>query len=412
MKVMHICTSDINGGAARAAYRLHQAECKMGIDSNMFVQVKASDDSRVIANDRLSRFFSKVVNSFSTKVVHEVAGVDRVSPWSLNIISANNISKKIAEYHPDIVHLHWINSNYLSMNDLEKIDIPIVWTLHDTWPFTGGCHYFWKCNNYKEECRNCPQVQRRRLKNLAHWQWKVKRKAYEKKNIAVVGCSQWISKCAKESSLFKNCIHTSIGNTLDFQVYHPIDKKVARSILGLPMERQIILFGADSGTHDPRKGYDLLIKSLEELDKRVNRANNILLLVFGSNKPKDRDNFPFEVKYYGKLRDDISLALLYSSADVFAIPSREDNLPNTILEAAACGTPSIGFNTDGIPDLIRHKTNGYLAEAFDVEDYASGIVYVLCNSRQLGDEARRIASANNNEAVVAKKYVEIYRKLL
>lgn len=410
MKVVHINTSDISGGAARACYRLHHALLGAGVDSTMLVREQRADEEHIVCATG-GKLAKKIAPRLSRLAVTRLLGVPGHLPFSINMLSAHSIRRELERLQPDIVHLHWINDSFVNLNDLASLPYPIVWTMHDTYPFTGGCHYFGSCERYQSDCANCPQIGRPSLKGAARYQLTKKRAAFEQLNLACVAPSNWLADCARRSSLFKDRTVLAIPNTIDLTAYSPADSKTARELLNLPSEPKIILFGAESATRDPRKGYDLLKEALGLLGKESS-TENILLVVFGASRSHSASPLPFPVRYLGRLHDDVTLRLLYSAADLFICPSREDNLPNTIVEASACGTPAVGFNACGIPDLIIPGETGELATAYDTSSLATAIKRALDHSEQLGAGARRHALATFSESAVATKYLNLYRERL
>ncbi len=375
MKVLLVSHSDINGGAARSAYRLHQGLHKIGIDSQMLVQEKLSDDKAVIApstkwEERISK--SRVaVDALPLKFYRQRQDVTFSFQWL-----PDQVFPKIANFQPDIINLHWINKGYIQIETLAKFSQPLIWTFHDMWAFTGGCHYSQNCDRYTVSCGTCPQLGSSQSWDLSRWVWQRKAKAWKNLNLTVVTPSSWLAKCASSSSLFKDIRIEVIPYGLDTEKYKPINRQLAREILNLPQDKRLILFGSLYATRDKRKGFHLLQGALQELSQ-FGWQDSMELVIFGASQPANPPDFGFKTHYLGKLNDDISLALVYSAADVFVLPSVEDNLPNTILEAIACGTPCVAFNIGGMPDMIEHQKNGYLAQAYKIEDLAQGIAWVL-----------------------------------
>lgn len=407
MKTLQLCSSDISGGAARAAYRLHIGLRKIGIDSYMLVQDKRSDDPYVIGpKTNIQRGKAMVRKGLAPLPLSMYANRKKV-PWSYSWIPSN-VHKKIEEINPDIVNLHWINNGFMNINNLPKIDKPIVWTLHDMWPFTGGCHYAGDCTDYKDGCGNCPQLGSKRERDLSYKGFKKKQKIYSKTDLNIVVLCKWMEECVKESILLSDSNITRIPNGLDTDMFRPIEKDIAREILGLPKDRKIVLFGAMNSTSDKRKGFEYLKEALDILSKK---EKDLLLVVFGSSYDKDIEKLPFETKFLGRLNDDQTLALAYSSASVFVAPSKEDNLPNTILESFACSTPCVSFDIGGFPDMIEHKVNGYLAKHFNTKDLAKGIQYCL-NKEGMGKKGMEKVMREYTLEVQAKRYVGFYEQLI
>ncbi|NES73833.1 MAG: glycosyltransferase, partial [Okeania sp. SIO2D1] len=264
---------------------------------------------------------------------------------------------------------------------LAKLQRPIIWTLHDMWAFTGGCLYTQDCEGYLNSCGKCPQLNSNNSWDLSRWVWQRKKRAWKNLDLTIVTPSSWLADCARSSSLFKDLRIEFILNGIDTQVYKPFAKDLARKILNLPLNKHLILFGSLKATSDPRKGFPLLKKALQELTKSET-SDNLELIVLGASQPESDSQLELKTHYLGTLRDDLSLALVYSAADVFVLPSVQDNLPNTILEAIACGTPCVAFKIGGMPDMIDHQKDGYLVQPYQTEDLAKGISWLL------GDEER------------------------
>jgi len=373
MKVLIVNTSDIQGGAARAAYRLHQSLQKIEIDSKMLVQKKTSVDPAVISPDTKSRRLEAVLRpQFDKLTVNRYRNKTRTL-FSPAWVPFSNVAERINNIKPDVVHLHWIAGGMLRIEELEKIKAPIVWSLHDMWAFTGGCHYDEDCGKFVAHCGKCPVLGSIKTSDLSYKIFNRKLKTYAKiKNLSVVGLSRWLAESAEQSLLFKNKHVVNLPNPIDTNVFKPLDKDIAREMLGIPEGKKIILFGAMSATSDPRKGFVELSSALKLLDMK-----GVELAVFGSNKPEAALNFNFPVCYLGRFHDDLSLSILYSAADVMVVPSLQENLSNVIMESLACGTPVVAFNIGGNPDMIDHWQNGYLAKPYDPADLACGINYVL-----------------------------------
>lgn len=405
IRVLEVNTYDIRGGAARAAYRIHQAMRAYGIDSHMHVNQSISGDwtvkgpstyiSKTISNLRhaLGALSSRMLRT-TNPVLH-----------SLNFLPSS-WPKKFNNSDADLVHLHWINHEMLSIGDIGRINKPIVWTLHDMWAFCGAEHYTddfrWRDGYLKN---NRPAYEGGLDLNRLVWKHKLKK---WDRPINIVTPSNWLAKLAKESVLMKEWPVTVIPNAINTNTWRPIDKNIARKLLNLPIDTPLIVFGAIGGGLDPRKGYDLLLGALEFFREQ---HVELELVVFGQLEPKYPSDLGFKTHYLGHLHDDITLSLLYSSADALVIPSRVDNLPNTGVEAQACGTPVVGFKVGGLEDIVEHKKTGYLAKAFDKEDLAYGIAWVL-NDRQrhkeLSINARSVAENKFSYPVVAKQYYETY----
>lgn len=414
MKILHINTGE-NGGAAIAVRRLNTALNRYGnVESLMCVKTKSSDTHNTV-----------LLKCYNSHLIQKIAGAcsDKLLLWfkpdGSTVFSAylfpNNIDRFVAALQPDIIHLHWIADNFISPNSLKKIaklHVPVVWTLHDTWPFTGGCHYFGECQQWRDTCTHCPVLQRRVPCDLAHMQWKNKRQAYKNLCPTIIGLSRLFCNSIRQSSLLRSFRLEHLPNPIDINVFRPVASDLARQILGLPLERKLILFGACSATSDRRKGYDLLATALNILPSEY--RSQLSCIVFGASHEGDMPALPFPTHFLGILHDGVTLALAYSAADVFVCPSREESFSNTTLESLSCGTPVVGFSVGGIPDMVDHKINGMLATPYNSHELADGIVHILASDecrREMGEAARKKAS-RYDMSVVASRYVTLYKNLL
>lgn len=378
MKVLQVSATDIIGGAGIATYRLHQGLRGLGVASQMLVMRKATTDPTVHRLADQFNAISRVQRRFAQRLHQHALTQNPRKPdsayWSLNH-RPYPIADVINAFNPDIVHLHWIGDNFVPVQQFRKINAPLVWTLHDMWGFTGGCHYAGDCTEYRQSCGNCPQLTQPEPDDITYHIIQHKIRAWNNLPIAVVTPSQWLRDCVSDSLVLGWKDKHVIPNGIDTTQFKPIDSDSARTAFNLPHHKKLVLFGAFGGTGDPRKGFAYLRMALQNLPD----DSDIELVVFGSEQAQHLDlNLP--VHQVGRLRDHVSMALLYSACDVFVLPSMQDNFPNTILEALACGTPCVGFDVGGLSDLIQHRTNGYLAQLKNTDDLASGIQWVLAQT--------------------------------
>jgi len=410
MKVLIVNTSDIGGGAARAAHRLHEALLGQGVDSQMLVQENKSKEYRVLlpSEKKTKKIFNKVRPFIDQAFLYKYKNRSK-TPFSVSFLPSKDVIKKINELEPDVVHLHWVCAGFLNIEDIGLIKKPIVWSLHDMWPFTGGCHYDENCGKYVNSCGSCKVLQSKSDNDLSRKIWERKKKNFSKKNINVIGLSRWLEKCAKESFFLKKSKVVNLPNPINPIIFKPVNKTIARELWDLPNEKKLILFGAMNATGDLRKGFKELSNALYEL-----QSKDVELVIFGSSEPKQSQNFGFKTHYLGQLSDDVSLATLYSAVEIMVVPSLQENLSNAIMESLSCGTPVIGFNIGGNSDMIDHKINGYLAKPFDPSDLARGIEWVLNapNYEELCKNAREKVLREFDYKVVAPKYIELYQEIL
>jgi glycosyltransferase involved in cell wall biosynthesis len=410
VKILIVTASDINGGAARATYRLHRALLDADIDSQLLVQTKTSDDYTVLASaSKIQKGLAKLRPTLDALPVQFYKNRTKTL-FSPSYLPSFGLADKINALTPDLVHLHWINGGMLRIEELDKINAPIIWSLHDMWAFTGGCHYDEGCEGYKIQCGNCKVLASDKESDLSRRIHNSKAKVFERlENLTIVGLSQWLANCAKSSQLLKNKRIVCLPNPIDTSIFSPFNKLKARELLNLPQDKKLILFGAMGATSDPRKGFIKLSSALQNMDLK-----NTELVVFGSSKPQMAQGFKQKAHYLGQLHDDISLRVLYSAADVMVVPSLQENLSNAIMESMACGTPVVGFDIGGNGDLIDHQQNGYLAKPFDIDDLAKGIEVILNskNYTELCQSARNKVLREFDSHIVADKYIGLYKQLI
>ncbi len=413
MKVLHISTFDTAGGAAIAAYRLHRGLQNISVDSQMLVRARLSDDKAVaMPKTNLGKSAARLRASLDSLPLRSYHNVDHhaFSPqWVLDGIAA-----QVAQLTLDVINLHWVCNGYLQIETISKLKKPLVWTLHDMWPFTGGCHYSEECDRYINSCGACPQLKSNKDWDLSRSVWQRKAKAWKNLNLTIVSPSHWLAQCARKSLLFRDLRVDVIPHGLNIERYKPINKKVARYSFNLPEDKQLVLFGAVSATQDRRKGFDLLQLALQKLGQSQWKEK-IELVVFGSSQPENSVNLGFNVHYLGRLKDDTSLALVYSSADVMIVPSVQEAFGQTASESLACGTPVIAFAGTGLGDIVEHQRNGYLARPFEIEDLTQGIVWVLENKeryQKLCDRAREKAEQEFSLDLQAHRYLSLFREIV
>jgi glycosyltransferase involved in cell wall biosynthesis len=405
MKILHVSETDISGGAARATYRIHNALKNAKVNSRILVNHKISDDESIIGPNtnyqkimvRLRMLIANRIVKFqksNNKILHSPALFP--SQW-LNKINKTDV---------DLVNLHWINAEMLSIKDIPKINKPLVWTLHDMWAFCGSEHISYDkryINGYTSKNRPSDE----KGLQLNKWIWNLK-KHYWKNPINIVTPSNYMAKCVSNSYLMKDWPVTVIPNTINTHVWKPIKMKLARDIMNFPNDCPIICFGA-IGINQYHKGFDLLKSSLKLL---INEIKDLQLIVFGQSKPHDEIDLGFPIHYTGYLNDEMSLRLIYSSSNVLVVPSRFESFGQTASEAQACGTPVVAFNFSGPKDIVSHKETGYLAKYCDIEDLAKGIKWTIENYNSLNNKSRNNAIKKFSYEIVSNKYKKLYKKIL
>ncbi len=420
MKVLYLNTYDTKGGAAIACYRLNEAmQQYTDVSTQWIVNQKSSDNDEIVnlsdgwigdkkAKGRLG--LEKLLFLF-----HEKSKDVRFD------FSTASTGVDIAD-HPlvleaDIIHMHWINQGFLSLKGIEKLaqtGKPIIWTLHDMWAMTGGCHNPRGCDHYLQQCGNCPFLRKPSSNDLSHKIWNRKREIYNQMNLTVITPSQWLGGRAKESGLLAEQQILNIPNTLSNDIFYPSDQKDARKKLGLPENKLLLTFIAEIPSK-PAKGFYYLKKGLQLLAERNSTLKDkVELLIIGNVKDDVFRDFPFPLRFSGYIDSSYVMTDYYRAATLFLLPSLEENLPNTLMEAMACGTPAVAFNTGGIPEMINHKDNGYLAEYKSAEDLANGILWCLQGDhrlKKLSNEAIAKFKNTYDPEVIARQHQELYESL-
>jgi glycosyltransferase involved in cell wall biosynthesis len=405
MKILLISTFESNGGAAIACKRLYEALKSEGADVKMLVGIKQSkDDSiRAIIDNYFKRF--KHQFRFYTEKLFLLSKLKSKEDlfFFSNSAKGENISNHPWVKEADVINLHWFNHSFLSIENIQNLTFlnkKIVWTLHDMWAFTGGCHYTGECLKFQSQCGGCPYLSSPGENDISKRNWTQKNSLLEKSNIQFVTCSEWLCNIAMTSGLLKNKNVSAIPNPINTSLFFNKGKRKSRNNLNLPFDIKIVLFGVQN-ISDKRKGFKYLIEAVKLLSEK-----NIEVAVFGKCKEDLQQYFDVKIHILGKLNLE-QVIDAYNAGDVYVLPSLEDNLPNTVMEAMACGTPVTAFNTGGIPEMINHKVNGYLAEYRSAKSLAEGIHWCLNNKV---DTTKKI-TADYSYKKVSSKYLNLYKSL-
>jgi glycosyltransferase involved in cell wall biosynthesis len=382
-----LSTKDISGGAAIAAFRLHNAMLKAGIESKYLVLYRTINDrDDILTVSKYQKYIINTINIIRDKITLRTLNRTRgkFSSFKYGI----NISKYSEILSADIIYLHWVCSSFIDfriLTNILKLKKTVFWFMHDMFPITGGCHHSFECGKYYTYCNKCAYFQGIfPLKDLAAWQYKKKKYIYKRfDNIAFIAPSTWLFDCAKKSGLTKDNQVYHIPNLVDTSVFRPLNKTFARQVFSLEGIYKVIGFGADSALTNPYKGWKYMQEALRILAQNDSLKDmRIMILIFGSSYNKEiADDIPFICHFLGYLHDDYTLSMLYNVMDVFVVPSLADNFPNTILESLAANTPVVAFNVGGIPDTVNNNT-GYLAEYQNSEDLARGLSLILLNHKK------------------------------
>ncbi len=415
MRVLIVNTAERTGGAAIAANRLLHALNHNGAEAQMLVRDRKTDAADVSSIPRSWRLKANFL--WERGVIWLNNGLSKRGIFQVDIANAGTDITTMREFHQaDVIHLHWVNQGFLSLKQLERIFAsgkPVVITMHDQWYFTGICHYSGMCDKYRTRCEKCPMLKGPGI-DLAQQVFDRKQAIYNGRNVTFVGCSRWIADLARQSHLTLGHNVTNVPNAIDTDVFTPMDKLAARTRFNLPTDKKLILFGAQRIT-DERKGFSYLVEACEHIFKHhPTLPGNLGVVVLGGDADSVKSALPLPVYPVNYLSNETEIAQLYNAVDLFVTPSLQDNLPNTIVEAMACGTPCVGFNVGGIPEMINHKQDGYVADYCDSIDFAQGISWCLQETRlpALCGAARATALATYSEPAVAARYQALYQSSL
>lgn len=411
MKVLHLVAGSLSGGAARGALWLHQAQREIGIDSILVTSghARLGDDSVIALGaskfDRLKFSLLRRLGNLPTLLYR-----NRKKLIFNTGFGGTDITKLPQYEDADIIHLHWING-LVAIRTLSKVKKPIVWTLRDMWPLTGGCHVgaALGCDRYIDGCGECPQLNSRCSLDLTRIIAEYKRTVFPK-HMHLVGVSRWISDCATSSYVFHDYPVQTISNNIDTRVFLPVDQQSARKQLNLPLNKRIILVGAQN-LNDYHKGFKLFLTAINTIQQK-----NCHIVTIGKVSNEGTIETGINSTHFGLLSDTDSLRMVYSAADVFVAPSLMDTFPKTPAESLSCCTPVVCFDATGMKDIVDHKVTGYRAIPFETDDLAKGIEWIL----SLPSDQYKLMRQNSRERAVnyfdtrhiAKQYKELYLKML
>ena len=423
LKVLSVSTSDAGGGAPRAAYRIHQGVRKLGVDSRMFVKNKGTKDANVIALDEfvphnpLYQAFDWTCNKVKNKIQHfrwnRYPNREDVFMSDLRGTALHGALKKL-DY--DVLHLHWINQRFIPLEDLPR-DKPIVWTLHDSWPFCGICHYFFDCDGYQKQCGDCPFLHSGKQNDLSYKAWKRKADLFKNLDLHIVSPSRWLADCAERSSLFGGFSVEVIPNCLDVEAFHPLNEKELlprwQHFQKKGLEKPFVLYGAMNAATDTRKGFANLLSALKFLEQN-GHTDDFELIVFGANESELNINVNIPIHFVGYVSNTKELVSLYNLANVMVVPSLMEVFGQTASEALACATPVVAFQCTGIQEVVNHKVDGYLAQPYMSEDLAEGILWCLENNVDncLGNSGREKVLQKYTFDAVCQQYKTLYESVI
>lgn len=412
MRVVHLTTRELHGGASRAAHRLHRGLLSLGVDSRMRVAPKDSSDPTIHGPEGLpSRALDYARGRLDGLPLRLHPGREDI-PFHLAWLPGVPASR-IRGLRPDVVNLHWLGGGFVRLESLARLRTPMVWTLHDMWAFTGGCHYSAGCTRYQLACGACPRLGSGRERDLSRWVWRRKGRTYDDTSLTLVAPSRWMAERAGASSLLEGRRIEVIPNGLDTARFRPGDRSEARRALGLPADRLLVAFGAFHADSDRRKGYAELQAALGLL-RAAPVGDAVDLVTFGGDPERADEGLGLPVHRLGLLEDPRTVVRAYRAADIFVAPSLEDNLPNTVLEALACGTPVVAFDAGGIPEMVEPGKVGALAPVGDARALAEAMARVLEDRKareRMGRRARERVVRDHSAGQQARRYLDLYEEL-
>ena len=422
MKVLSVCTS-LGGGAGRAAYRIHQGVRNLDVDSRILMKAGKSNDPNILSLDEfvpqnpIYKAFDWTRNKVNNKIQHfKWNRYPEREQFFMSDLRGVDLRGAFLKLEYDVLHLHWINNRFVSLKDLPR-GKPIVWTLHDSWPFCGICHYFYECQEYKNHCGCCPFLHSSKSNDLSFKVWEKKKTIYRDLDLHIVSPSRWLGECAKHSSLLGRFPIAVIPNCLDVMEFRPLqDSELSprwRKLQEKRFEKPFILYGAMNAATDKRKGFANLLSALQVLEKE-GHANDFELIVFGAHETELEMHLRTPVHFVGYVRDTHELVSLYNLASVMVVPSLTENLSCTIMESLSCGTPVVAFNIGGNGDMIEHEKNGYLAREQNNTDLAKGILWCLDHNANggMGDRTREKVLCCYTNVIVGNQYKTLYEEVL
>lgn len=408
MRVVHLSTTDVGGGAARGSFALHEALLGSGVDSHMVVE-QPTIGTKQVSGDRWNgaRYMHGVRHRLDQMPVKAYRLRDPAIFTPAAVPSG--VVSRVRTLNPDIVHLHWVGASFVRPEDVAQFGVPIVWTLRDLWPFTGGCHYSNGCRRYTESCGSCPALGSTRERDLSRWVWSRKSRAWKDTGITPVGIGQWIADRARESSLFGGRDIRVIENGIDTEFWQRVPEAEARDLFSIPADNFVVLFTA-LNLADERKGFRYFVDVCRQLAESAEQPWHALVLGLTDSGP----DLGIPATYAGLLSDDAAIRSAYSAATVAVLPSTEDAFGKTAAEALACGTPCVVFADTGMADVVDDSESGFVASIGDVDSLVHGVKWLHAEPgrwRSVSEagiaSARRRFSVTRQAALYAQLYAEL-----
>lgn len=412
-RVAHVNWSDSVGGAARVAMRLIRQLARQ--HTAFSACLLASHRMCLDESEPLSLDPTSWLGALRTRIDRaplQQYPARTAAPFSVNWIPTPALTRRLQPF--DLLHLHWIGGGLINVHSLAQLGLPVVWTLHDVWPVSGGCHINYHCNRLGAGCGRCPALGSERDNDLSRRAMRRKAVAYAHMRPTLVAPSNWVADIARRSPLAEHCDLRVIPNGVDLCAFQPGDRTAARRTAGCDLSTFCILFGAVNSTTDPNKGFDLLVAALGRLrahgvDRRVT------LVVFGASSDFAPPSVDVNVVRFGHVSDERQLARLYAACDVTAVPSRLESFGQTALESLACGTPVVAFAGSGLSEIVEHGITGHLARPYDIDDFAAGLAsYDRARHEAEAVSGRCVQAATERFSIasVAARYAALYAERL
>ncbi|MCX6188782.1 MAG: glycosyltransferase [Bacteroidetes bacterium] len=393
-KILHLSNNLVSGGAGKAARTINKALQEAGMQSQMLDLPVTSQWDKF--KNTFRAYFDKVPLQFYQRV-------------SKTAFSTANIGIGLSQFdcvkESDIIHLHWVQQGYMGFKDLRYLASSgkkVFINMHDSWWLSGGCHVTHGCNHWEANCGFCPQLNSRRANDLSRRIFIKKRAILSSINPTIICASHWMHERACSSPMFNGFKIVRIPYCIDLEKYRPVNQRFAREKLNLPIEKKLILFGSVD-LDDPNKGFHYFRDAVNAIP-----GDEVEVILFGNLKEgnlflnKKSNNM-------GHVSDEEMLVLIYSAADVFVAPSLEDNFPNTVLESISCGTPVVAFDIGGMPDMIVHSKNGFLAQKGNVSELSQGMIECLNDEVGMKTFARNKALESFSYSTLVNLFTQIYQ---
>lgn len=420
LSVAHFSLADGGGGAAGAVRRLHRELARQGVRSTLHVANRHTSDADTIdvsAGKLLGRHalsIARKIDLLPVRVLHPSSNAF----WSPGWHSLRDLTRRSSVRDADVLALYWLPRGFLGIRQVGRLLAlakPVVWRLSDMWPFTGGCHYSGDCSRYELGCGACPQLRSTNPRDLSARLSASKRAHWRGADLTVISPSAWMAQAASRSTILHGRDIRVIATGVDTDVFQPADAAQARRELGLPLDRPLVLFGADAALRDERKGSGVALAVMRQLASNAKQRAAPALVLFGTSARPEGLPDSVPVHALGVIADDARLAKIYAACDVFLAPSAQENLANTVLEAMACGTPVVAFAIGGMNEAIEHGSDGMLVPAGDVAALGEATAALLADAtrrRELSGQARTRALANFDLRTQAARWVALYREKL